>query len=267
MENNKEYKFTKKEIAKLLGVSESRVEKWEKQDQLKSQLYKIGYNLYFKKKEGRKVYYFCMDAIDRQSKEEYNQFCKDNGVRKKDEFAKYVETRIVNIDVPVSKLVIADKSNINEHTVTAWDKKLMDLGLLSKDGWFYMAIDYRRNEDGDIKPYFRLTDEWEYKSHATIKAKKARLKKRLLDKEIDEETFDLASETLTMAEESFYGSFVYKLNKFKVKDLEQLNEVLKMIKDVYNLKDEDFKITYTESVSEYTNTFLEENYEILDDKI
>lgn len=263
-----EHIFTKKDLCKILNVNERLLKKIEYEGQLESRLRKVGYTLYMKKKEGRKAYYLCLETKDKEAKDDYNDFCSDNGIRKKEEFAMYVETRIINIDAPVSKIVIANKASVNEHTITAWDKKLISLGLLSKDGWFYMAIDYQK-VNGEIKPIFRLTDEYEYKAHTKIKAKKARLLKKHKNDEVDDETFEIAFDALVKAEESFNGTFVYKLNKFKVKDMQQVENVMLMIKEVYNLRDEDFKITYETSmvVEEYSNDFLEENYNKLDKNI
>ena len=229
--------LTRKDIAELLGVTIAGLSKIEQRNTLEERLDKIGYKLISKTKNGRS-YKYKVEQYS-QDKESFNNIC--NGVfniKDSNKFGDYYMYRTENIDVPVSKEDIADKVNINRNTVGSWDNKMIEQKILSKDGFFYIAIDF--DEDGS--EFYRLSDEYEYtsyvKSSLYVKARN-KLFDKYDNKELNRQELELAIEGAKKYAKSIEGKFIYRINKYKINKNSMLHElIIKLI----DKKDKNFRI-------------------------
>ena len=138
-----EKKINKKEIAELLGKSYPTIKRW-KEEKLQEELKKNCWVVINKKKIGREVIY----TLEYQEQDfNINVYVEEEfNVRDGGKFIKHVNERIKSIKkgVPTSAREIGEKINTTRKTCYNYDKKLEEIGLISKDG--YEKV-YLQNQD------------------------------------------------------------------------------------------------------------------------
>lgn len=139
------YKFNKKQIAEILKVHPKTISKWDDKKILK-ELEKNCYKVLEIKKEGRSIYYYCEYQEYSMSNDEYLKeiFNVDN-VRN---FKNYSKTKIKNIEenIIMTRKDLCKKTNTKITTSENWDRKLIEKGVIQKDGFIYICVNLRTKE-------------------------------------------------------------------------------------------------------------------------
>lgn len=159
-----ELKVDKQGLCEILGIKPETLKKIVKAKTLEAKLMNKGYKLIKTTKEGRKVFYTLI--LENEDMMVYDNLLKYTfGTKKKEEFAKYYKARTVAndyigkevevemsgvkfpIDIKVATMEdFAKLSNVSRETVRKWDNKLIELGIMSKDGYWYFCIDNKKGE-------------------------------------------------------------------------------------------------------------------------
>ena len=159
-----ELKVDKQGLCEILGIKPETLKKIVKAKTLETKLMNKGYKLIKTTKEGRKVFYTIV--LENEDAMVYDNLLKYTfGTKKKEEFAKYykartvandymgkeVEVRMSGIKFPIDIKVatmedFAKLSDVSRETVRKWDNKLIELGIMSKDGYWYFCIDNKKGE-------------------------------------------------------------------------------------------------------------------------
>jgi hypothetical protein len=137
-------KLTRTELMGILNVKTSAMKKIEREDKLETRLSDKGYKFIEKKKEGTKSFYIVEKQSD--TKEIYSNTCEYVFNVKDGKFAEYFLRRTLNTHRPISKEELSKEVGIGINTVTRWDDKMLELGIITKDGYFYLAVDYDEND-------------------------------------------------------------------------------------------------------------------------
>ena len=242
-------KINRKQLMEILGVKNSALKQIIRKNQLSKRLNEKGYELLKEYKEGRKTTYEIKEINN--SKNIYNGICREMfRTKKEQEFAEYFFTRILNTKTPVTKELISDKVNVNKNTITKWDNKMLENGILElpndefKDlNYFYVACDFKINKETlKQERQYRLTDVKEYKEllkiNKSIKMKKDVLEKFKAGKLTCEET-NLLLDGITYNQIAKSQRIIYRVNKFSlVKNNELTKAIVGLIKELYiNEKD------------------------------
>ena len=159
-----ELKVDKQGLCEILGIKPETLKKIVKAKTLETKLMNKGYKLIKTIKEGRKVFYTIV--LENEDAMVYDNLLKYTfGTKKKEEFAKYYKARTVAndymgkevevevsgvkfpIDIKVATMEdFAKLSDVSRETVRKWDNKLIELGIMSKDGYWYFCIDNKKGE-------------------------------------------------------------------------------------------------------------------------
>ena len=159
-----ELKVDKQGLCEILGIKPETLKKIVKAKTLEVKLMNKGYKLIETTKEGRKVFYTVV--LENEDAMVYDNLLKYTfGTKKKEEFAKYYKARTVAndymgkevevemsgvkfpIDIKVATMEdFAKLSDVSRETVRKWDNKLIELGIMSKDGYWYFCIDNKKGE-------------------------------------------------------------------------------------------------------------------------
>ena len=159
-----ELKVDKQGLCEILGIKPETLKKIVKAKTLEEKLTNKGYKLIKTTKEGRKVFYTIV--LENEDAMVYDNLLKYTfGTKKKEEFAKYYKARTVAndymgkeveiemsgvkfpIDIKVATMEdFAKLSDVSRETVRKWDNKLIELGIMSKDGYWYFCIDNKKGE-------------------------------------------------------------------------------------------------------------------------
>lgn len=160
-----ELKVDKQGLCEILGIKPETLKKIVKAKTLEVKLMNKGYKLIKTTKEGRKVFYTLI--LENEDMMVYNNLLKYTfgTTKKKEEFAKYYKTRTVAndymgkevevevsgvkfpIDIKVATMEdFAKLSSVSRETIRKWDNKLIELGIMSKDGYWYFCIDNKKGE-------------------------------------------------------------------------------------------------------------------------
>ena len=231
---------TKQEICDILGVTSSTLRKIESRNKLYERLHDKGYRLIEKIKYGKTFKYKVVN-FDENVKV-YTDIC-DNLFETKlyDEFSDYFLYRILNLDIPVTKRLIAKLSNVDKRTVGKWDCKMVDNDLIKKDGHWYIAVDYTKDGEDIIEENYRITDKYEYDNYmknSRAAKKKEDLKLKYITGKIDLETYELARDSITRSELILENKFVYRISKYKLPNEKALlNDIYKLVYELYGYKD------------------------------
>ncbi len=131
-------KFTKTEVAKMVGVNPKSLSRWT-DEKISEELKKSCYKVVEIKKEGRATYYYCKYEEYSMSNEEYlkGEFnVMDIGL-----FKSYSNAKFKHIEEESAKTrsEVCRESNTNLETSKQWDRKLIDKGVINKDGFLYIA--------------------------------------------------------------------------------------------------------------------------------
>lgn len=214
-------KYTRKEVQKILNVSQSTLKNIEKRKQLKALLLKKGYKLKQRIKKGRNVYY-SLDHINASSskytKKLKNEELADNiikyafNISKSKEFKLYWKTRVRNTNKPLTLEIISNKSNVTSSTIRNWDSKLIDKNIINRDGYFYLRID---RETGTIEE----TSVDEYKSFWRNKSyllALSRLQTKYKQGKITLTELQLASMDLASIINAIENKYIIKVKKYRL---------------------------------------------------
>ena len=160
-----ELKVDKQGLCEILGIKPETLKKIVKAKTLEAKLMNKGYKLIKTTKEGRKVFYTLI--LENEDMMVYNNLLKYTfgTTKKKEEFAKYYKARTVAndymgkevevevsgvkfpIDIKVATMEdFAKLSSVSRETIRKWDNKLIELGIISKDGYWYFCIDNKKGE-------------------------------------------------------------------------------------------------------------------------
>lgn len=226
-------KKNKKEIAEILGVSIESLKKIEGNKTLEEKLKNKGYKFINKFKEGRKVFYE-IELIN-ESQEVLSNLCNHvyKVKRKKEEFCKYYMLRTDEDNIPRSKADISKDVEISKATIDKWDNKLIELKIISKDGFFYFSIDKNTNEIN------QCTEE-EYKtfwknSHMLKAFNDLQIK--YLNGEITLNQLQLASADIGAFMVAISNKYYFRTKKYKVnKDNKLYIDTKTLIEEVFKSK-------------------------------
>lgn len=225
-------KLTRTELMEILNVKTSAMKKIEREDKLETRLSDKGYKFIEKKKEGTKSFYVVEKQND--TKEVYSNTCEYVfNVKDGKKFAEYFLRRTLNTYRPVSKDEMSVEIGVSRKTISDWDDKMLELGIITKDGHFYLAVDYDEYDN----PHYRVSCEEEYKSYYKCSraiGKKRELAEKYKKDEIDFDTMSLLIDGITINQKAIDGRFVYRLNKYQLaKNSGLLRDVTMMIKEIH----------------------------------
>lgn len=133
-----------KELAGLLGLQPTTLRKIKSQGLLQEKLEAIGYNLVEEFKEGRSVYYRLNDCKPTNPEAMFN---KEVFNTEHDGFKHYYMNRTESakgkeskVDDVVTKKELGEIAGADIHTISRWDDKLIELGILAEDGYVYLRF-------------------------------------------------------------------------------------------------------------------------------
>ena len=237
-------------ILEILGVTNSALKQIIARKQLEQRLKEKGYILLETFKEGRKTLYKIKEFGElSQNKFQLNNAmeCIFNTTKNEDKHTDYVMYRYANINKPLSKKHLADKIGVNEKTIGKWDNYMIKNDLLSRDGYFYVAIDYKEGDNGEIKKY-RLTDKYEYDTFATNN-RYLKVRNNAMDEQSEGRlSHDECALIIKSTEDSLkanYGKIVYKVSKYNVgRSLDLTKLIIKLISEVWSKNLIDYILDY-----------------------
>ena len=233
--NTNELKTTQ-DICNILGVSKRGLKTIEQRQQLSQRLEKFGYRLVEKSKVGRNNYYK-IEMINEDFKK-YLNICRDFfSTNKHKDFGEYFLYRTFNTELPVTKKFIGELSQINRNLVSKFDNSLVQNGILKKDGFWYVRVEYNENK----KPTYYITskEEWQgYMKCSKYAQMKESVRQKYLNGEISLEEYDLIRDGITLNQATVESKFVYKVNKYRlIEDNQLAQDVVDLIDMVYNIED------------------------------
>lgn len=241
-------KLTKQEIAEILCIKKDSIRVIENRNKLEEKLKEKGYILIDKSKSGRSFIY----EVDHysQDKESLNNCIEGifNTSNNDDVKSKYIMYRILNLDKPITKKYISELCNVSNKTISRWDDKMISNELLSKDGCFYIAMDFI---DKDTANY-RLTGKEEYnsftKNNKIIKEREEHMK-LWKENKINDVTFQIYMDGSVDSLKANYGKIVYRVSKFTLgENKELLKLVMDLIKKYYKYEIKDYYQDWLESI-------------------
>jgi len=241
---------TKQELMGILGVKSDTLKQIEKRKTLEKRLDEKGYVLINKTKEGRNNIYE-IDKIN-DSKELLNNITNFMfGTNNDYSFGDYFMYRLININKPITKEMLSKWCKVNRKTITRWDEKMLMNNILSKDGYFYIAMEF----DNDKKPTYRITCKEEYSSYikcSRFANKKQEIAQKYKKDEIDYDTMQMLMDSVTAYAQTIEDKFVYRVSKFQLQKENQLfKDIYKLITDTYESKKfNEYYIDWLESVKE-----------------
>lgn len=133
-----------KELAGLLGVSSKTLRNIKSNNQLSERLEAIGYSLVEEFKEGRAVYYRLNDCKPTNQEALFN---KEVFGTEHDGFKHYYMNRTESakgkeskVDDVITKRELAEIAGADRGTISNWDEKLINLGIIAPDGYLYIRV-------------------------------------------------------------------------------------------------------------------------------
>ena len=133
-----------KELAGLLGLQPTTLRKIKSQGLLQEKLEAIGYTLVEEFKEGRAVYYRLNDCKPTNPEAMFN---KEVFNTEHDGFKHYYMNRTESakgkdskVDDILTKKQLSEIAGADAHTISRWDDKLVELGILAEDGYVYLRF-------------------------------------------------------------------------------------------------------------------------------
>ncbi len=200
-------------LCELLNIKIRTLKKIESEDKLSDRLNVVGYNLIEKVKNGRKVYYILEEKeVDLYT--EYGAminevYCSND---KDDSFTKYFPMRNLANDVlPISEKDLARYCNVNINTIRKWNNRLIELNILVKDDYYYICIDYEKNEiyQADKEAY---NSYWKNIRISTVHKK---LEEKFLNNEISFLDAMEISQNIGAVRSAIEKRYYYRIKKYK----------------------------------------------------
>ena len=234
-------KYTKKEIAELLGVSVPMIRKLENNERLGKRLEDYGYILVDRRNEGGNKIFYYLDAKTESTTEEILENCiktlrvKDNSgdeiierqcnVKKTNEFSKYMLARTYDDHKPVPQETIANIAGVGRDTIGNWDKIMQDNDFISRDGFFYLCIDRKGNIKEICKEEYMAYNQ----NKRSIKAI-YQLQERYKRGEITLNELTVATFSLGELQGFVADKYCFRINKYRTKwENALLNDMIDMI--------------------------------------
>ena len=258
-------------ILEILGVKNDTLKTIIRKKQLETRLKEKGYILIETLKEGRKTIYKLEhfgELSDNKFKLNNAMECIFNTTKDEDKHTDYIMYRCANLYKPLSKKHLAEKLGVNEKTIGKWDKHMVDNELLAKDGYFYVAMDFKDNNGEEIIEY-RLTDKYEYNTFATNN-RYLKVRNNAMDEQSNGRlSYDECALIIKSTEDSLkanYGKIVYKVSKYSVgKSIDLTKLIIRLIRDVWSKNLFDYILDYLPSelknkktVEDYVEELVEE---------
>ena len=258
-------------ILEILGVKNTALKHIIARKQLEDRLKEKGYLLLETFKKGRKTLYKLEhygELSDNKFKLNNAMECIFNTTKDEDKHTDYIMYRCANLYKPLSKKHLAEKLGVNEKTIGKWDKHMIDNELLAKDGYFYVAMDFKDNDGEEIIEY-RLTDKYEYNTFATNN-RYLKVRNNAMDEQSNGRlSYDECALIIKSTEDSLkanYGKIVYRVSKYSVgKSIDLTKLIIRLIRDVWNKKLFDYILDYlpteiknNKTVEDYVEELIEE---------
>ena len=258
-------------ILEILNIKNDALKTIIRKKQLKERLNEKGYILLEEFKEGRKTLYKLEhygELSDNKFKLNNAMECIFNTTKDEDKHTDYIMYRCANLYKPLSKKHLAEKLGVNEKTIGKWDKHMIDNELLAKDGYFYVAMDFKDNDGEEIIEY-RLTDKYEYNTFATNN-RYLKVRNNAMDEQSNGRlSYDECALIIKSTEDSLkanYGKIVYRVSKYSVgKSIDLTKLIIRLIRDVWNKKLFDYILDYlpteiknNKTVEDYVEELVEE---------
>ena len=255
-------------ILEILGVKNDTLKTIKRKKQLETRLKEKGYLLLETFKQGRKTLYKIKEVSLDKFKLNNAMECIFNTTKDEDKHTDYIMYRCANIYKPLSRKHLAEKLGVNEKTIGKWDKHMVDNELLAKDGYFYVAMDFKDNDGEEIIEY-RLTDKYEYNTFATNN-RYLKVRNNAMDEQSNGRlSYDECALIIKSTEDSLkanYGKIVYKVSKYSVgKSIDLTKLIIRLIRDVWSKNLFDYILDYLPSelknkktVEDYVEELVEE---------
>ena len=234
---NNELILSKEEVMDILCIKTTAFKNILKTNTLFERLKDKGYKYIGRFKEGRTYKYKVVK--DNSCKELLGNIAKSMfDTNKVIEFGDYVMYRKDNIDLPITKESLGELCYVSRKTISKWDDKMIEHGLMTKDGFFYVAKDF--DDKGNIFRY-RLTDKYEYQSYIR-NSRFSKMKKSIAEKykkgDITYDDMELAIVGINEFAKSIENKFVYRVSKFTIENNNiLLNQIIELIKLSIPLKE------------------------------
>ena len=204
-----------KKLAELLGISSKTLRNLKCDGLLKERLQAIGYNLVEEFKEGRAVYYRLDDC---KPTDEVALFNKEVFNTEHDGFKHYYMERTstskgqdTTVDDVVTKKDLGKIANADPHTISRWDDKLEELGIIAKDGVIYLRFT-------NLKVFKASQEEFRSYQRRVRMAKEEHSAMMLAYRrnDISKDTAEIAQEKYKEELKGFADDYVIKLPIYKL---------------------------------------------------
>ena len=231
---------TKEEICEILQVNKNNLRQIESRGKLEERLEHKGYKLISKEKKGRSYVYNVQEI--NSSKKTYSDVCNNVfHTNLYEEFAEYYLYRMLNLNEPISQKYLGELSGVTRQTVGKWDDTMVDTELLKKDGYWYIAVDYTTDENGDKIPNYRHSckEEWlQYMENSRFAKSKQRIKMKYISNVINIDEYSALLEEIARREFAIADKFVYRIRKFRnPRETTFRDEMFNLIQDIYPEKE------------------------------
>ena len=268
MEQENIFTVERETILEILGIKNTALKHIIARKQLEDRLKEKGYVLLENFKKGRKTIYKIEEVSLDKFKLNNAMECIFNTTKDEDKHTDYIMYRCANLYKPLSKKHLAEKLGVNEKTIGKWDKHMVDNELLAKDGYFYVAMDFKDNDGEEIIEY-RLTDKYEYNTFATNN-RYLKIRNNAMDEQSNGRlSYDECALIIKSTEDSLkanYGKIVYKVSKYSVgKSIDLTKLIIRLIRDVWDKKLFDYILDYLttkkknkKTVEDYVEELVEE---------
>ena len=141
-----------KQLADFLGISTITLKDYKCKGRLSGKLAEQGYKIVSEEKRGRSIFYVLEECESTLTPVE--QLCKSAFHTDPKVFPHYYVKRTECDDYgrcnPVSNKQLAAEIGVGRDTVSDWNKKLVDLGILVESGYVYYEIDKNTLEKREI---------------------------------------------------------------------------------------------------------------------
>lgn len=226
----------KEHLGNLLGVKKSGLVELENNNKVEERLLSRGYKLIEKLKHGRRVYYKI--ARVNADLDLYTSICNNIfNTREYENFACYFCYRMMNTHEPITRKFLSEMSWASQKTIKKWDDIMVDIGLLCKDGYFYVVREKVLDENGEKVDNIRLgcKDEYDtYRRTSRISKKLEKVKLQYLAGKIDFEEYTELISSISACWDLLEDKYMYKVNKYKLKeDNEFYDDLIDLLFNTY----------------------------------
>ncbi|WP_291626017.1 hypothetical protein [Clostridium sp.] len=241
--------LTRQQICDILGVAKSGLKTIENKNQLSTRLEQKGYEFINKVKVGRNAFYII--AKKNEDMELYTSICENIfNTKLYKEFGEYFMYRTYNTKEPLTRKFISEKSGVCANTVRRWDEIMVNMEILGKDGYYYIA---REKLDED-KYKYRLTCKEEYNSYcksSRLVAKRNEIKEKYIANKISLDEYTELVSAISAHWSVMEDKFVYRVSKYYLKEDKELYEDIKKLAFTTYLSQEEnskYIVTFKETI-------------------